>query len=51
MEQVPHVAVHCQENRDVFQNAIPVYILPMVVRYLDDANNQVRFLISPEKNS
>ena len=45
MEQVPHVAVHCQENRDVFQNAIPVYILPMVVRYLDDANNQVRFSV------
>ena len=41
MEQIPHVAVYCQENRDIFQNAIPVYILPMVVRYLDDANNQV----------
>ena len=41
MEQIPHIAVYCHDNIDIFQNAIPMYILPMVVRYLDDANNQV----------
>ncbi|XP_005112857.1 serine/threonine-protein phosphatase 4 regulatory subunit 1 isoform X2 [Aplysia californica] len=42
MEQVPHIAVYCQENKDAFINAVPQYILPMVVRYLNDANSQVR---------
>jgi len=42
MEQVAHIAVYCHDNVDIFQNAIAVFILPMVVRYLDDANNQVR---------
>ncbi|XP_045192061.2 serine/threonine-protein phosphatase 4 regulatory subunit 1-like isoform X1 [Mercenaria mercenaria] len=42
MEQIPHIAIYCHDNADIFHNAIPMYILPMVVRYLDDANNQVR---------
>ncbi|CAL1530665.1 unnamed protein product [Lymnaea stagnalis] len=42
MEQVPHIAVYCQDNRHVFENAVPRYILPMVVRYLNDSNSQVR---------
>ncbi|XP_067652589.1 serine/threonine-protein phosphatase 4 regulatory subunit 1-like isoform X1 [Haliotis asinina] len=42
MEQVPHIAVYCQENIETFENAVPTYILPMVVRYLNDGNNQVR---------
>jgi len=41
MEQIPHIAVYCHDNEDIFPNAISTYILPMVVRYLDDANNQV----------
>lgn len=41
MEQVPHIAVYCQENKVLFGDAMPAYILPMVVRYLNDANNQV----------
>ena len=41
MEQVPHIAVYCQENKVLFSDAMPTYILPMVVRYLNDANNQV----------
>ena len=41
MEQVPHVAVYCQENKDAFLDAVPQYILPMVVRYQNDANSQV----------
>lgn len=44
MEQVPHIAVYCQENKVLFNDAMPTYILPMVVRYLNDANNQVGFL-------
>ncbi|RUS92186.1 hypothetical protein EGW08_000039, partial [Elysia chlorotica] len=42
MEQVPHVAVYCQENSESFTDAVPQYILPMVVRYLNDSNSQVR---------
>ena len=42
MEQVPHVAVYCQENIQSFVDAVPKYILPMVVRYLNDANSQVQ---------
>lgn len=42
MEQVPHIAVYCQENIETFENAVPTYILPMVVRYLNDGNNQVK---------
>ncbi|XP_041375739.1 serine/threonine-protein phosphatase 4 regulatory subunit 1-like isoform X3 [Gigantopelta aegis] len=42
MEQVPHIAVYCQENQHIFADAIPTYVLSMVVRYLNDCNNQVR---------
>ncbi|KAK3581114.1 hypothetical protein CHS0354_033907 [Potamilus streckersoni] len=42
MEQVPHIAVYCQEHHETFQNAVPMYVLPMVVRFLNDSNNQVR---------
>ncbi|XP_064640265.1 serine/threonine-protein phosphatase 4 regulatory subunit 1-like isoform X2 [Lineus longissimus] len=42
MEQVPHIAMYCQETRDIFPDSIPNYLLPMVVRYLTDTNNQVR---------
>ncbi|XP_074644442.1 serine/threonine-protein phosphatase 4 regulatory subunit 1-like [Tubulanus polymorphus] len=42
MEQVPHIAKYCQENRQIFADAIPSYLLPLVVKYLTDTNNQVR---------
>ncbi|XP_060074530.1 serine/threonine-protein phosphatase 4 regulatory subunit 1-like isoform X2 [Ylistrum balloti] len=42
MEQVPHIAVYCHEHAIVFQNSVPLYVLPMVVRYLNDHHNQVR---------
>ncbi|XP_046842275.1 serine/threonine-protein phosphatase 4 regulatory subunit 1-like isoform X2 [Xenia sp. Carnegie-2017] len=41
MEQIPHVAVLCVEHRGL-HFAISQYILPVVVRYLTDPNNQVR---------
>ena len=41
MEQIPHVAVLCVEHRGLHY-AIPQYILPVVVRYLTDPNNQVK---------
>jgi len=43
MEQVPHIAMYCQEMPS--SNAgdtVPVYLLPLVVRFLTDTNNQVR---------
>ncbi|XP_018409370.1 PREDICTED: serine/threonine-protein phosphatase 4 regulatory subunit 1 isoform X2 [Nanorana parkeri] len=42
MEQVPHLAMFCQENRPTIPHAFSKYLLPIVVRYLADQNNQVR---------
>lgn len=42
VEQVPHVAMYCQENSHLFLNAVATYILPLVVKYLSDNDNQVR---------
>lgn len=44
MEQVPHVAMYCHEEKDEHQwmHLVPSFLLPLVVRYLTDANNQVR---------
>ncbi|ELT87826.1 hypothetical protein CAPTEDRAFT_156976 [Capitella teleta] len=43
MEQVPHIAMYCHENSHNF-SACPArtFILPIVVKYLTDCNNQVR---------
>ena len=41
MEQVPHIALFCQENRPAIPYAFSKYLLPIVVRYLADQNNQV----------
>ncbi|KAL1006399.1 hypothetical protein UPYG_G00071900 [Umbra pygmaea] len=42
MEQVPHIAIFCQENRPSIPFAFSKYLLPILVRYLADQNNQVR---------
>ncbi|XP_041059900.1 serine/threonine-protein phosphatase 4 regulatory subunit 1 isoform X1 [Carcharodon carcharias] len=42
MEQVPHLAMFLQENRPSFPTAFSKYLVPIVVRYLTDPNNQVR---------
>lgn len=42
MEQVPHIALFCQENRPSIPYAFSKHLLPIVVRYLADQNNQVR---------
>ncbi|XP_059352388.1 serine/threonine-protein phosphatase 4 regulatory subunit 1-like isoform X1 [Daphnia carinata] len=44
MEQVPHVAMYCHEEKDEHQwmHLVPSFLLPLVVRYLTDVNNQVR---------
>ena len=40
MEQIPHVALFCVEH--IFLPfAVPQYVLPVVVQYLTDCNNQV----------
>lgn len=51
MEQVPHVAMYCHEEKDEHQwmHLVPSFLLPLVVRYLTDANNQVRFFICFQK--
>ncbi|XP_069778496.1 serine/threonine-protein phosphatase 4 regulatory subunit 1-like isoform X3 [Narcine bancroftii] len=42
MEQVPHIAIFCQENRPSISYAFSKYLLPFMVRCLADPNNQVR---------
>ena len=41
MEQIPHIAMLCREHQNLFPTTIQDYILPTVVRYLTDTNNQV----------
>ncbi|XP_065548103.1 serine/threonine-protein phosphatase 4 regulatory subunit 1-like isoform X1 [Lathamus discolor] len=42
MEQIPPIAIFLQENRPKFPTAFFEYLMPIVVRYLTDVNNQVR---------
>lgn len=42
MEQVPHIAMYCQEVPDHLIQVVPLHLLPLVVKFLTDKNNQVR---------
>merc|ERR1719278_692210 len=42
MEQVPHIAMYCQEYKAKLAHVVPQHLLPMVVKFLTDTNNQVR---------
>ena len=42
MEQVPHIAMYCQEIKSSYLHVVPQYLLPMVVKFLTDVNNQGR---------
>nr|XP_008011239.2 serine/threonine-protein phosphatase 4 regulatory subunit 1 isoform X3 [Chlorocebus sabaeus] len=42
MEQIPPIAIFLQENRSDFPVVLSEYLMPIVVRYLTDPNNQVR---------
>jgi serine/threonine-protein phosphatase 4 regulatory subunit 1 len=42
MEQVPHIAMYCQELPDKLRHVVPSHLLPLVVKFLTDTNNQVR---------
>ncbi|XP_074066439.1 serine/threonine-protein phosphatase 4 regulatory subunit 1-like isoform X2 [Macrotis lagotis] len=42
MEQIPPIAIFLQESRPNFPMAFSEYLMPIVVRYLTDPNNQVR---------
>ena len=39
--QVPHIAMYCQEMKSSYLHVVPQYLLPMVVKFLTDMNNQV----------
>lgn len=41
MEQIPPIAIFLQESRPKFPTAFFEYLMPIVVRYLTDVNNQV----------
>ena len=42
MEQVPHIAMYCQEFKNKLSLVVPQHLLPMVVKFLTDSNNQAR---------
>ncbi|XP_062954198.1 serine/threonine-protein phosphatase 4 regulatory subunit 1-like isoform X4 [Cynocephalus volans] len=42
MEQIPPIAIFLQENRSDFPVVFSEYLIPIVVKYLTDPNNQVR---------
>ncbi|KAM9296586.1 serine/threonine-protein phosphatase 4 regulatory subunit 1-like [Gastrophryne carolinensis] len=42
MEQIPQITLFLQESRPHFPRAFSEYLLPILVRYLTDPNNQVR---------
>ena len=42
MEQVPHIAMYCQEFKSKLAHVVPESLLPMVVKFLTDVNIQVR---------
>lgn len=46
MEQVPNIAMFLHESRPNFPAAFSRYLVPIVVRYLTDPNNQVGFKYS-----
>ncbi|XP_077808159.1 serine/threonine-protein phosphatase 4 regulatory subunit 1 isoform X4 [Macaca mulatta] len=41
MEQIPPIAIFLQENRSDFPVVLSEYLIPIVVRYLTDPNNQI----------
>lgn len=42
MEQVPHIAMFCQELPSRLSSVVPQHLLPMVVKFLTDSHNQAR---------
>jgi len=42
MEQVPHIAIYCQEVPEYLGHAVSHHLLPLVVKFLVDNNHQVR---------
>ncbi|XP_060040216.1 serine/threonine-protein phosphatase 4 regulatory subunit 1-like isoform X2 [Erinaceus europaeus] len=42
VEQIPSICIFLQENRSNFPVVLSEYLIPTVVRYLTDPNNQVR---------
>ena len=47
MEQVPQIAVLCHEYPTSLGGVVAGNLVPMVVRYLTDPNNQVSNVTSP----
>ncbi|XP_036177388.1 serine/threonine-protein phosphatase 4 regulatory subunit 1-like isoform X6 [Myotis myotis] len=41
MEQIPPIAIFLQENRSNFSKVFSEYLIPIVVQYLTDRNNQI----------
>uniref|UniRef100_A0A8C4S091 Protein phosphatase 4, regulatory subunit 1 n=1 Tax=Erpetoichthys calabaricus TaxID=27687 RepID=A0A8C4S091_ERPCA len=50
MEQVPQIAIFCQENRPSIPYAFSKYLLPIVVRYLVRKTSQAALLVLLEQD-
>jgi len=44
MEQVPHIAMYCHQLPEManLHSVVAIHLIPLVVRFLTDTNNQVR---------
>ena len=47
MEQVPHIAMYCHQYPEYLHQAVPLHLLPLVVTFLTDTNNQVGKKLRP----
>ena len=43
MEQVPHIAMYCHQLPEManLHSVVAIHLIPLVVRFLTDTNNQV----------
>ena len=46
MEQVPHIAMLCHEDKERLHSLILDHLLPLIVKYLADIDNQVLCAVS-----
>ena len=45
MEQVPHIAIYCQEVPEYLGHAVSHHLLPLVVKFLVDNNHQEQYCV------
>lgn len=51
VEQLPHVAMICQEAPDRLGDVLPRHLIPIIVRFLRDVDQQVEPTSHPDKHT